>query len=1166
MRFATTLLLLMTVTATTYAQDSRLDKLTEGQSLNGFRVAAVYLNDADKPMGARFVHRQSGFTLDLLQIESVPQGYTWVNSIPVSDQGEPHTQEHLLLGKGTTGRAFASLDTMWLASSSAFTQQWRTSYHFNTSAGADVFFNIFAAQMNAMLNPNYTDEEIRREVRNFGVTQAADGSLRLEEKGSVYNEMISSMGSPYRPLFRAAGQLVYGKDHPLAMNSGGEPSGIRTMKPEDIRNFHKANYYLANMGLIASFPRSVGLTSILGRVDSILDRLQPKQETRKAASLDDLPQPKAGPAGTIAYGEYPHRNDQQPSPIMMMWPATRKLDTNEKVLADLFFANIAGDATTNLYKLFIDSKTRRLDIGAKQIFSNVSDDTGNPIYIALTDVNPTNFTDGQMSAIRAIVVEEIRRIVSLPDGSPELKEFNARISSRVVELQRDLAKFVNSPPGFGFRNANSGWMDHLMALEKTPEFRKSVTLKPQIAFIQGVASSDKNVWREYLSKWQITGVSPYALASRPSPALIQREENERIGRANAEAARLAQSYGVSDQQEAIKRYRTEYDAASLKIEEEAKSIKSPQFVKSPPMTLDDQLQYDTKTVGAKVPIVSSRFDNMTSGMIGIAFNVDDVPANRLRYVSLMPALLTRVGVIDNGRPIPYEEMTDRLRNEILSLDANFSTNMRTERVELVARGAGIGADETRRAIDWMALVLFSPDWRPENLSRIRDVVDQELSRLRNTMQGSEESWVNSPANAYRMQRNPWFLATDSFLTRAHNALRLKWQLRQMNAADTEPVARFFRDLATNGTKSRADLKKYLAGAPPDYLSPGARTLAGDLMKDLDQTLIEMPDGSLGSDWAYLVAALHSDLLTPPAETLKMLDSVRKQVVNAANARMFQVGSTTMEKAIAPQVTAFASKLEPGGATAVPAVEARRIPLVDSRLAARDASAKSPLHVGLLAPNMKGGVIITSVPAVHYSDFSDREKQLDFLTTRLYAGYGAHGLFLKTIGAGLAYSNGIRGGVGLGRVGYYAERTPELTQTVRFVVNEIKNGATDPSLGEYAVAQAFSENRAAASYEARAENMAADIADKVSPETVRKFRQSILQLRKDPNLSTALLKRRDAVYARLLPGYAPKSSTPDSVYFVIGPDKQLDSWDQYLRSSEGGDSRLFKLYARDFWMP
>jgi hypothetical protein len=49
------------------------NSLTEGQTVSGFRAAAVYLDDADRVMGARFIHQRSGFTLDLLQIQSVPR-------------------------------------------------------------------------------------------------------------------------------------------------------------------------------------------------------------------------------------------------------------------------------------------------------------------------------------------------------------------------------------------------------------------------------------------------------------------------------------------------------------------------------------------------------------------------------------------------------------------------------------------------------------------------------------------------------------------------------------------------------------------------------------------------------------------------------------------------------------------------------------------------------------------------------------------------------------------------------------------------------------------------------------------------------------------------------------------------------------------------------------
>lgn len=1159
--------ILMSLTAMA-ASAAELDNLAAGQALHGFRVASVYLNDFDKPMGARFVHQKTGFTLDFLQIESVPQGYTWITSIPVSDQGEPHTQEHLLLGKGTKGRAFSGLDTMWLSASTAFTQQWRTSYHFNTAAGADVFFNLLKRQLDAMLYPNYSDEEIRREVRNFGVTENPDGTLRLEEKGSVYNEMVSLTGNPYLALFRTTGHLVYGKTHPLAYNSGGEPSGIRTMQPEDIRKFHKATHYLANMGTIATFPKSIAVSEVLRRTDRILNEIEPDGKKREGHTLASMPKPQAAPAGTIAYSEYPHRNDQQPSPISIIWPAARELDANQQTLAQLFYSNIASDATTNLYKLFIDSKTRRMDIGAKQIFTSVGDDGGHKIYIAFTDVTPSNFNDAKLAEIRKVVVDEIARVAAYADGSPELKEFNERITNRLIELERDLAKFVNSPPGFGARGGNSNWMDHLLLLERDPATRKSVTLKPQLAYVRGLIASNKNFWRDSLAKWNITNTTPYVVASRPSPSLIQREEAERTARANAEAGRLMQKYEAGDAQEAIRRYRSDYDAESVRIEETAKDIKRPEFAKSPPMTLDDQLQYVATKLDNGVPMVASRFDAMSSAMVGLALRVDGVPREQLRYLSLLPALISRVGVIENGKPVSFEEMSERHRKEILSLEAFFTTNQRTERVELVVRGAGLGTDETRRAINWMTLILHAPDWRTENLPRIRDVVDQSLSNLRNTMQGSEESWVQVPAAAYRMQHNPAYLATDSFLTRAHNALRMRWLLKDAEPADRDALLSFFNELGAAGkAKNRDELKAMLAAAPASTdLSPAARAIAADAYKDLDLALIDIPDSSLAADWAYLTAALRDDLMTPAADTLAALDGTRRQILKSAAARMYMVGSGALQKAIAPQVAAFAGKLD-----GAPYQRANygSTPHIETRLRQRDSSATKPVHVGLFSPNKPGGVIITSTPGVHFSDFGDREKQLDYLAGRLYAGAGAHGIFLKTIGAGLAYSNGLRGSIIGGRNGYYAERTPELPQTVKFVVNELKNAPRDTNLGGYAVAQVFAagENRAQNSYESRAEGIAADLADNQPPDMVRKFRQAILDLRKDPHLGELLFDRKDRVYGRSIPGYNVKmSDVTDGIFFVIGPDKQLDAWQQYLKEVEGPETKLYRLYGRDFWMP
>jgi Zn-dependent M16 (insulinase) family peptidase len=158
--------------------------------------------------------------------------------------------------------------------------------------------------------------------------------------------------------------------------------------------------------------------------------------------------------------------------------------------------------------------------------------------------------------------------------------------------------------------------------------------------------------------------------------------------------------------------------------------------------------------------------------------------------------------------------------------------------------------------------------------------------------------------------------------------------------------------------------------------------------------------------------------------------------------------------------------------------------------------------------MTGGVFLNTASLTSYFD-ADREKLLDFLAAKLYGGGRAHSVFSRTVGAGLAYSNGVSSNPATGLFSYYAERTPELPQTLRFVIEEVKRPMNDASLGEYVIAQTFN-SRAASPYEARGEAIASNLADGITPDVVKRFRQAILELRKTPNLAEELMKRKDKV--------------------------------------------------------
>src|SRR5260370_36265998 len=130
----------------------------------------------------------------------------------------------------------------------------------------------------------------------------------------------------------------------------------------------------------------MSLDDRLKRLDTMLTRLQSGKPAKASKRMEELPKPETAPAGTIAFGEYPNRNAQQPSPVAVIWPPTRTLSAEEERLLNLFFDNVASEATSNLYKVFIDSKKRTLDVGAKNVRNRVSDALGNPDFVYLTHV------------------------------------------------------------------------------------------------------------------------------------------------------------------------------------------------------------------------------------------------------------------------------------------------------------------------------------------------------------------------------------------------------------------------------------------------------------------------------------------------------------------------------------------------------------------------------------------------------------------------------------------------------------------------------------------------------------------------------------------------------------------------------------------------------------
>ncbi|MEA3296868.1 MAG: hypothetical protein U9R56_03300 [candidate division Zixibacteria bacterium] len=436
------ILLAVGVFSTVHA-DAYLEELQPNQTVHGFSVVNLYENSSDRAMGVRFISDRYGFIIDLLQIESVPQAFYWVKTPPTSSKGEPHACEHLLLGKGNRGRYVAALEDMTLANSTAFTAQTRTCYHFNTTAGEGTFYQIFEAKLQALLHPDFTDEEIRREVCHIGIDiDPKDSTLSIDEKGTVYTEMVSAFEKPWYYFYSPMNKMVYGENHPLSYTSGGDPAVMRTMVPKDIWQFHEEMYHLANMGAIIAIPSGINIDSFLMEISGILDRCQafPDSSDNVGIGSFQFPPPAMAPIGTTRLVNYPSEKTGDPGYVMYSWPADLKMDYTELFMLELFLDAFAGGQTSNLYDLFINSQTRKIDLGGNYVFGSVDSDLGNSIYFGLTGIDNTYVNKTMVDSIGRMIVDETRLVHDFIDGSNELNEFNKRVASI---LQRNKKQIDN---------------------------------------------------------------------------------------------------------------------------------------------------------------------------------------------------------------------------------------------------------------------------------------------------------------------------------------------------------------------------------------------------------------------------------------------------------------------------------------------------------------------------------------------------------------------------------------------------------------------------------------------------------------------------------------------------------------------------------------------------
>ena len=1107
-----------------------------------YRVQALYLDPAGAPKGARFVHDR-GAVIDLLFFESVPQVSVNFRTAPSDDRGAPHTLEHLLLGKGAAGRKLNTLMPMRMGDYTAGTYSDRTNYQFSSAAGPAEFYELLGTFLDAMIRPDFTDEEARREVAHNAVVEEG-GRLRLEEKGTVYTEMVARTERASSPLWDQLQKAVYGDRHPLALNQGGEPAEIWKLTPGDIRAFHAAHYRLdGNMAMAAALPSIWDAADFLARLDAEIRRLDPQGAAR---AYSGLPPPAPAKDREIKIGRYPSDGTPTPQDALMAWAPVNTFSGADKTRVQFALSLLGGGETSYLYRDLVDQKTRKVESGPTGVYTGANVLPISYVTLSLSGLPPASVSPAGLQRLRDIIMERVRWLHDLKPGSPELAEAADKARSLIRAGRRSTLKSMEGPPMFGERSTGDGWNQYLDELAVEPEFAKELGEGAQSDSLLAELEAGRNPWAPALERAGLLE-QPYVSAVLPDAALLEAQKSQKLKRLASATAALAASYGLPEAQ-ALERYRAEAASATAVLAGLERDAANPSFLREPPLELDS-LDWKESRLPSGPRLLVTRFQTPFTD-ISVTFDLSGIAEGDRELLPLLGGALGSVGVITRGgERLDYVKASERQMKEIYGAGVGLGASARSGRAGLGFSGYASSPEEVDRAVEWLENYLLRPDLTYASRRRLIDTLNDGIQGLRGIFERDEESWVSEAVAAYKYRDKPLYMHLSSPFTELRDLNRLRWRLEEP-APDQLAVLRATMTAvaAAAGTLERPAAEKLLSGVD------------GELGEYLRWEFSHLPENSWRGDLRELSADLLADV-GQSTRTIRRLQELASKTLVRAGARVHLNGSSANTERATRLVDALLARLPEGRAAAAPP----RGDLVLGRLRQRFPGLESPAHVALVNNSGKTGTISVWTPAANYHTL-DREAMLDTLALGVLSGGGAHSLFMRTWGAGLAYSNGMSKSAAYGQARYYADKCPDPAQTLRFVSGVASaQRLDDPFLLEYSLATSFGGYRALGGFSSRGASLAYDLEEGDRPEAVRAYKTALLKIARDPGTLPLVRARFLKTLGRVLVGLpgGRVSGSPNAGAFVIGSDDLIQRYENFAREL-GEAKEVIRLYPRDFW--
>eukprot|EP00375_Theileria_parva_P003588 XP_766273.1 hypothetical protein [Theileria parva strain Muguga] len=237
--------------------------------LTSFRIKHVEISE--------YLSLSTGLRVFFIQYETpIVNTYIVVPTREETDQGLPHTLEHLIFLGSKNHPIRGILDLVSMKSLSSGTNAWtstdHTAYTLST-AGIDGTMQMLPIYLDHVLRPLLTEINFMTDVHHV----TSDGS----SSGVVYSEMKSRENHSDELMFFEVLDKLYPGDSGYKRNTGGKLSALRSTNIERVRDYHKTYYKWSNLSVVicGDIPDPKAVLSLLNEQQKLINQTTDENKT-----------------------------------------------------------------------------------------------------------------------------------------------------------------------------------------------------------------------------------------------------------------------------------------------------------------------------------------------------------------------------------------------------------------------------------------------------------------------------------------------------------------------------------------------------------------------------------------------------------------------------------------------------------------------------------------------------------------------------------------------------------------------------------------------------------------------------------------------------------------------------------------------------------------------